>query len=84
MFQQSFVTLLGVLVLTDYCSAVRFANAFGDHMVLQRDTPVNVWGFCDGCAQGTPVSVSCGQSSAAGTVDATGTWHLQVESHYLC
>lgn len=45
--------------------------AFGDHMVLQREKPVNVWGWADA---GSDVSVSFSGQSVAATADAQGKW----------
>ena len=41
-----FVIILVTLVL-DLESQVRLPSCFGDHMVLQRDEAVNIWGWAD-------------------------------------
>lgn len=61
------------------CSAVaadvRLAKVFTDHMVLQRDKPVAVWGFAD---PGDKVSVTfAGHETKAGT-DNHGRWQVHL------
>ena len=47
-------------------AAFRFANYYGDHMVLQRaPAQANVWGYVDGCA---PVNVTFNSSTISATV----------------
>ncbi|MGC9452766.1 MAG: sialate O-acetylesterase [Oceanipulchritudo sp.] len=52
---------------------VSVTNLFGDHMVLQRDKPVVVWGKAD---PGEAVSVQLDGASAATVADATGAWKV--------
>lgn len=55
------------------------AKLFGDHMVLQHDTPSVVWGFD---APGTTVSVGInGGSSYSNVTDSTGLWRVVLDSH---
>jgi sialate O-acetylesterase len=44
---------------------------FQDHAVLQRDRPIEVWGYAAG---GETVTVSLADSSATAHADATGHW----------
>ncbi len=67
---------------------------FGDHMVLQRDQPVPVWGSAQ---RNEPVTVRFGDQEHRTTADASGSWRvtldpmeasseprdLQVEGHSL-
>jgi sialate O-acetylesterase len=46
-------------------------EVFGDHAVLQREAPLNVWG---NSAAGETVTVSLGNSSAHVQADASGHW----------
>ena len=41
---------------------VRLPKIFGDHMVLQRDKPINVWGWAE---PGEDVKVTLGAASAS-------------------
>lgn len=55
---------------------VRLPNIFGDHMVVQRDKPVRVWGWAK---PGEKVTVrSAGQSKPA-RADAKGEWSVTLE-----
>ena len=48
---------------------------FSDHMVLQRDKPVAVWGWAEA---GSKVTVRFGDSRASATADATGKWMTKI------
>ncbi len=52
----------------------RLANALGDHMVLQRDVPVHLWG--KGSEEGTVVYAVIGPYEAWGMVDQALEWEL--------
>ncbi len=54
---------------------VRLPAVFGDHMVLQRELPVPVWGWA---APGEKVTVTFAGASVATTADATGKWALKL------
>jgi sialate O-acetylesterase len=49
---------------------------FGDHMVLQRDIPLPVWGKGE---PGAVVSVTVGGNTSKATADAGGAWSLKLE-----
>ena len=49
---------------------------FSDGAVLQRDIPVNVWGWTDA---GQGVTVSIAGQSAAGKADANGRWQVTLK-----
>jgi sialate O-acetylesterase len=51
------------------------AGAFGDHMVLQRDIPLPLWGKSD---PGEAVTVTVAGKSATATADAQGRWRVQL------
>ena len=53
--------------------AFRTAGIFTDHMVLQRDQPLPVWGWA---APGRPVIVEVGPHSARTRTNAEGRWRL--------
>jgi len=72
---------LALLMLpqTAHPSAVQalwLPRIFGDHMVLQADRPLAVWGTD---APGTLVSVSVAGASASGTAGADGRWSVRLE-----
>jgi sialate O-acetylesterase len=49
---------------------------FGEGMVMQRDKPVNVWGWGD---KGDSISVEFGGQAEKTTVDDNGNWTLTLE-----
>jgi sialate O-acetylesterase len=52
---------------------VRCARIFGDHMVLQRELPVPVWGEA---SPGEPVTVKFADQSHTTTTDSDGRWRV--------
>jgi sialate O-acetylesterase len=66
------LALLGTALRAD----VRCAIAFGDHMVLQRDRPVLIWGEAD---PGEAVTVEFAGQSASTTATASGHWRLALD-----
>ena len=61
------------LVLTAPLVAVELAPIFQDHMVLQRQQPLPIWGTA---APGEQVEVAFAGSQARATADADGSWQL--------
>lgn len=56
-------------------AAVSVTNLFSDHMVLQRNTPLAVWGIAD---PGETVSVRIGENAAATTAGDDGAWSVEL------
>ncbi len=50
-------------------------SIFSDHMVLQRDRPLPVWGTA---GADSPVTVTLGGKSATATADADGDWRVEL------
>ncbi len=48
---------------------------FGDHMILQRDKPVKIWG---GAKSGDHVSVVLGRVKGSATADKNGNWLINL------
>lgn len=70
--------LLGLLcafgvVVSCVEAAPRFAHAFGDHAVLQRDAPVRVWG--SGAGSSGKLEIRFGRLEVAVSVDSDGNWN---------
>ena len=57
--------------------AFRTAGIFTDHMVLQRDQPLPIWGWA---APGRVVTVEVGPHSARTRANAEGRWRLTLPS----
>ena len=71
----------GILALCAASAGLAHANVklpaiFGDHMVLQRDTTVPVWGTAD---PGESVTVTAGGDKAAATAGKDGAWSVKLE-----
>jgi sialate O-acetylesterase len=56
---------------------LRLASALSDHMVLQREKPVAVWGWAD---PGESVTVSFADQSKTATAGADGKWSLKLDA----
>ena len=54
---------------------VRLASVFGDHMVLQREQPLKVWGWA---SPGERVQVTVAGGTAAAEAGADGRWSVQL------
>ncbi len=67
-------TPLGNLLLPRH-DALRLPSVIADHMVLQRDQPIRLWGWGKPATQ---VQIHCGPHSAQGKVAADGTWQVQL------
>ncbi|WP_404305215.1 sialate O-acetylesterase [Neorhodopirellula lusitana] len=50
---------------------VRLPSVFADHMVIQQQRPIRVWGWAE---PGEAVSVAIGESQASATADKLGQW----------
>lgn len=73
------VMLLVVLVIASVPQAwaeVRLAGIFADHMVVQRDRPIQVWGWAD---VGDDVTVTFADHSAKATAGEGGAWSVTLE-----
>jgi sialate O-acetylesterase len=56
---------------------VKLPAIFGEHMVVQRDMPVSVWGWAD---PGEKVTVSLGDQTKTATADQAGKWSLKLDA----
>ncbi len=59
-----------------HAAELKLAAVFGDHMVLQREKPVAVWGWADA---GEPVTVSFAGQSKSATAGTDGKWSLKLD-----
>ncbi len=70
---------LGVLFSMTAVTAradVRLPAIFSDHMVLQRDATIPVWGWAD---RGEAVTVSIAGQTKTTTADAAGKWSVKLD-----
>lgn len=67
-----------VLALTASTGAadLRLATVFSDHMVLQRDKPVPIWGWADA---GEKVQVAFASQQKSATADNEGKWQVTLD-----
>lgn len=65
-----------LLVAAPLQAEVKLAGVFGDHMVLQRDLTVPVWGWADPKEQ---VTVTFNGQSQQATADASGNWMVKLD-----
>lgn len=64
------------LLLAAVASAdVKLPSIFGDHMVLQRDRKIPIWGWAD---PGEKVTVTLGKDSDSATADKNGFWSVSL------
>ena len=60
-----------------FAASFRLAAPISDHMVLQREKPVAVWGWADA---GESVTVAFAGQSKSATADADGKWMLKLDA----
>jgi sialate O-acetylesterase len=63
------------LIASNASAEVKLPALFTDHMVVQRDQPLKIWGWAD---PSESVVVSIGNSKATAVADAAGKWHLEL------
>ena len=73
----SLCMFLAVAVVSTAAADVKLPSLFADHMVLQRDLPVAVWGWAD---PGEKVTVSIGSQTKAVTANQQGKWSLTLDA----
>lgn len=65
------------LLTADVRAELTLAPLFGDHMVIQRNRPIPVWGSGD---PGETVEVRLGQAAASATVGTDRTWQVTLDA----
>jgi sialate O-acetylesterase len=72
------VPLFVFLLLSISCLAqIRMPNIFGDHMVIQRDQPVPVWGWSSPFEK---VTVRINSQVKETKADGKGAWHVTLDA----
>ncbi|MCE7064824.1 sialate O-acetylesterase [Dyadobacter sp. CY326] len=69
-----FVIVLFFFAHTSLFAQVKFARLFSDHVVLQRQKPIPVWGWAKA---GEKVNVTLGSQTVQGKADASGKWSVR-------
>ena len=70
------LAILLAAAATNAHADVKLPAIFSDHMVLQRDTPVPVWGWAE---PGEAVTVSIAGQTKKVTADAAGKWSVKLD-----
>ena len=66
------------LAVAGNCRAdISLATIFSDHMVLQQDSSVKIWGMTD---PGTEIVVKFIDQTASGTANARGQWSVSIQT----
>ena len=60
-------------------AAVKLPGFFGDHMVLQQESEISVWGWCD---PGEDIRVTLGGNDATTTGTSSGTWRITLPAMF--
>ena len=68
------LALVFVLATQSLGAEVRLARVFGDHMVLQHQKPVRVWGSADA---GKKVTVAFAEQTRTAQADTAGRWLVE-------
>ena len=71
----SFAAAAVFLAVSSTDAAVRLPAVVGDHMVLQRDEPIRLWGWDD---KGTEVTVTLGEAKATAKAGDDGKWSVEL------
>ncbi|EAQ81874.1 sialate O-acetylesterase [Blastopirellula marina] len=69
------LSVLTATAATPAAAEVRLPGFFGDHMVLQRQMPLPVWGWADA---GQSVTVTLGENKATAKADEQGRWKVEL------
>jgi sialate O-acetylesterase len=77
MLRQAIFTVLILVGLAAVASGVDLAGVFGDHMVLQRDVAVPVWGWAD---PDETVTVTLGGQTKTATAAADRKWSVRFDA----
>ncbi len=67
--------VFGVAMVSALRAEVKLPAIFGDHMVMQQDQKIPVWGWAD---PGEKVAVTFGAVSSATTAGADGKWRIDL------
>ena len=69
---------LPAVLASSAAAELRLPSVFSDHMVLQRDREVPVWGWAD---PGSEVHVTVDDQTVATTAGADGKWRVMLPGH---
>lgn len=70
-------SFLSLIAIAQALGAPHVSQLFGDHMVLQREMPIHVWGTAK---PGEPISVALAGAVRSTTTSANGRWGVALPS----
>jgi sialate O-acetylesterase len=70
------IILLGLLASRQAEAGMNLASPFTDHMVLQRDKPVPIWGTAN---PGEQITVEFAGQKKSATADTNGDWRVELK-----
>ena len=76
LFIRCLYVVAGVLILQPVSGQLKLPALFSDHMVLQKDAPIRVWGWA------TPrelLTINLGDESVKTTADEEGRWEVSLK-----
>ncbi len=79
LFRSTLLGLSFLFVLTSGYAKVTLPRLLTDNMVLQRNTPVKIWGWA---APGEKVEISFIDTIYQTTTDKSGEWYVMLASHH--
>ena len=71
------LALCVTLCVSSAQAEIKLPKLFGDHMVLQRETEANLWGWA---APGEEVKISLGEATATAKADDSGKWKTKIKT----
>ena len=71
-----YLPLLVSLVCSSFSAELRFAKIFTDHVVLQRDMSVPVWGWAEPAVE---VTVEFSSQKKRTKTDKSGRWMIRLD-----
>jgi sialate O-acetylesterase len=69
------LSLLLISISVKTFSQLRLSAIFGDHMILQRDKPLKIWG---GAKAGESINIILGPIKGSTTTDKNGNWMIML------
>lgn len=72
--------LVGLIIATGSASAYELHGTFSDHMVLQRDQSIRIYGTGEA---GETISVQLGHHHTSTELKAAGKWQVTFPAHKL-
>ncbi len=72
---KSFLCIFFVLLISPVFSQLRLPAIFSDHMILQRDKPVKIWGSANA---GEMVRIAIGTVNESTRADRDGNWMISL------